>query len=764
MTFAQPALLSLVALAGVPVLIHLLVARWAPVEPWAAMRFLTAVTPTRRRSVLRDRLVLAARAAALALAAVAAAGPRAANVGDAAAGPVADDPPMLTVAILDDTLSTARPRGDGPAFAELKRTALALTETAGPRDRFALIRTAKAAGPTGPPRVSGLLGASEFRREVAAARTTNAAGDAPAALAAAAELIDRHADRFPAGRAALLTDRAAADWAGPAVTAGVERLRAAGREGTAVTWSGPPGPGPPGRTLAALTVGAGDPDPRLDARPRTGRGATLFATVRTFGPRPAGSVAFSINDRFVGRAPLPATNPADLAPIDRAVGVPATFAEPGLARVEARLENEPGPPALATRFAVAPVRDALRLLIAADAPLGAADLSDGPGSADDPAVFFEQALRAEPETFAATRAALEDLPSRDLTTFDAVICVGAPPVRSAAALRAALGRGAGVVVTLRPGDDPEALRALFTGPLGAIRAGDAVGATDPADPAATGYSFAFARDLFADATDNAPGWPTGLRAVDGEAGGLTVGYRRLSIRDAPRAGAWPVRVVARFADETGATDDPAVLTLTDPAGPTGGRAAVLATSADVTWGGPWPATGAGFVPLIRGLVLFAALPAPRGPATTGDVLSIGTPPGIFAHTVRVVRPDGSERLIAATEGGVTFAETGEPGFYRFAPEPAGGATSPDTTLVAVNAPPSEADPRTVSPDDPGEPAAARPAGAAEPRSLSAWFWAAALGLLLIEPALARGPTSSRAHSYLRARSSPMPSDSSAGFR
>ena len=738
MTFAQPALLSLVALAGVPVLIHLLVARWAPVEPWAAMRFLTAVTPTRRRSVLRDRLVLAARVAALALAAVAAAGPRAMNIGNAAAGPVADDPPMLTVAILDDTLSAARPRGDGPAFADLKRRANALAERPGPEDRFALIRVAKATPSAGPPRVSGPLGPSEFRRELAAARTMNAAGDARAALTAAAELLDRHAERFPASRAVLLTDRAAADWAGPAVAAGVERLRIAGREGAVVTWSGPPGSGPPSRTLTALGVRAGDPDPRLDARPRVGREATLLATVRTFGPRPAGSVAFFINERFVGRTPLPATNPADLVPLDRTATLPATFADPGPARLEARLENEPGPPALATRFAVAPVRDALRLLIAADAPLSVANDIDGPGSADDPAVFIEQALRAEPETFAVTRAAPDELPNRDLTTFDAVICVGAPPVRSAAALRAALGRGAGLLLSLRPGDDPEALRTLFAGPLGAVDIGGAVGVADPADPAATGYGVALARDLFADPTGgpaNEPGWPSGLRAVDGPAGGLTVGYRRLTIRDDPPAGAWPVRIVARFADESGRTDDPAVLTLIDQtAGPTGGRAAVLATSADITWGGPWPATGAGFVPLIRGLVLFAALPAARASATTGDTLSVQTPPGLFARTVRVVRPDGSERLIAVTDGRARFAETGEPGFYRFVPEAGEGA---ETTL-AVNAPPSEADPRTVLLEEPGEPTAERPASAAEPRSLSAWFWAAALGLLLIEPALARG--------------------------
>ncbi|WP_171189247.1 BatA domain-containing protein, partial [Alienimonas chondri] len=66
MTFAHPALLWLVASAGVPIAIHWLAGRWAPVEPWAAMRFLTAVTPARRRSELRDRLVLAARVAALA--------------------------------------------------------------------------------------------------------------------------------------------------------------------------------------------------------------------------------------------------------------------------------------------------------------------------------------------------------------------------------------------------------------------------------------------------------------------------------------------------------------------------------------------------------------------------------------------------------------------------------------------------------------------------------------------------------------------------
>ena len=156
MTFAHPGLLGLAALAGLPALIHWLTGRWAPEEPWAAVRFLVADGAARRRAALRDRLALAARTLALLLAAVAAAGPRAAAVGSVAAAPA-----VLHIVVLDDTLSTARPRGGGTTFETLRRDAAALTDAAGPTDRFVLLRMAGAgteasSPPVGPVPAGGL--------------------------------------------------------------------------------------------------------------------------------------------------------------------------------------------------------------------------------------------------------------------------------------------------------------------------------------------------------------------------------------------------------------------------------------------------------------------------------------------------------------------------------------------------------------------------------------------------------------------------------
>ncbi|MFH5803791.1 BatA domain-containing protein [Alienimonas sp. DA493] len=728
MSFAHPALLSLLALAAAPAAIHWLVGRWAPVEPWAAMRFLTAVTPARRRSELRDRLVLAVRTLALALAALAAAGPRAVGWGNGAVGPAADDPPALHVVVLDDSLSTARPRGDGTAFAALRRAAFALAEAAAPADRFVLARTAQADPLTGPPRTLGPVGAAEFRRSVAAAESRPAAGDAPAALAAAAAALDAQADRFPAADVALLTDRAAADWDGPAVAAAVERLRAAGRGANPVRWLGPSGAGPPGRAIVLLAASAGDPDPRLDARPRVGAPAELTATVRSFGSRPAGAIAFFVNEQFVGRAPLPATAAEDLAPVETTATLPVRFEAAGPARVEARLEGEPGPPALASRFAVIPVRDRLRVAVAADPALGAA------GPAGDPGFYLEQALAADAETFAVERIPFDALPTRDLTGFDAVALAGAPPPDAAAAVRAFLAGGGGAFVALRPTDDPADLRALFAGPLGGVTVGQTVGADDPTDADATGYTFEFEPN----AGDGAGAeLAARLSEVSGVRGGLIVGFRRLERESTPPAGAWSLRVLARFADESGNLVAPAVLTAT---GPAGGRAAVLATSADAAWGGPWPVAGASFVPLVRGLTAFAALPPVPAAVTTGAPLTAAFPAGRFAQAVRVQRPDGEERLAAVVDGVARFTQTGEPGFYRIGPESeeAPGAADAPGRWVAVNAPPAEADPRPALLPETAAPQTNTPTAIAEPQSLSAWMWAAALAALLLEPALARG--------------------------
>ena len=698
MTFAHPGLLGLAALASGPVVIHLLAARSAPVEPWAAVRFLTADSPARRRSALRDRLVLILRTLAVLLAALAAAGPR----GDGA-GLAAESPAALTVAVLDGSLSMTPPRGGATAFAEATRALDALAAAAGPADRFVLVRTAEADPTAGPPRGSGLFGAAEFRRVLRDAGATNAAGDVPAALAAAAEAVREEADRFNTVRAVIATDRAAADWGGPAAADALERLTAALPAGPP-RFVGPPGPGPAGRTVADLAVSAGDPDPRLDAIPRAGEPAELVAVVRTFGAAPAGSVAFFVNERFAGRAAIPAAAGADgPGPTDAVVRLPFVFAEPGAARAEARLEDHPGPPALAGRFLAVPVRGPLRVLLLAD-----------PAADGDPGFYLDRALSAEPGTFAPVRAPFADLPRFDPAAFDAVVTAGAPPPPFAAALRDWLTAGGGAVVTVRPGDD---LGPLLTGPLGGLIAGPAVGGGGAAFP----FDFA----------PNGDGNPlAALAGAGGEANGFVLGYRRVQRSEEPPADAWPAFVAARFGD-----GEPAILTAV---GPRGGRLALLTTEADAGgWGGGWPAAGANFAPLVRTLVAFAAAPPPPPSATTGEPLTFAMPPGRFARSATVAGPDGGESVVPVAGGTATFAAAMAPGFYTFAP-PGGGIVT-----AAVNAPASEADPRTADLPETDDVAEQSTAAATGPRPLTGWVWAAALGLLLIEPLAGRAAGSGR---------------------
>ncbi|NNJ28040.1 hypothetical protein LzC2_41510 [Planctomycetes bacterium LzC2] len=501
------------------------------------------------------------------------------------------------------------------------------------------------------------------------------------------------------------------------MTGGIDRLRNAGRGETALRWDGPPGPGPTGRVLTALSVSTGDPDPRLDAVPRAGESVELIATVRTYGTRPSGAVAFFIDDRFVGRTPLPATESETLAPTEIQVRFPAKFEATGTARLEARLEGEPGPEALARRYAAIPVRGPLRVLIVADRSLS----NDGP--AGDPGFFLKQALAADADTFRVTSSAFEAVSPLDLKEYDAVACLGAPPADVAGFLRTYLEAGGGLFVALRPADAPADLRALFAGPLGGIDIGPVRGVIDPTEPEATGFTFEFA--------PNEPGFAH-LRPVSGPRGGLVVGFRQLNLAENRPPGSWSVRSAARFAEEAGADAGPAVLTA---AGPNGGRAAVLATSVDATWGGPWPAAGASFVPLVRGLIAFVALPTPAEAAETGDALIEPIPPDRFVRAMRIVRPDGAARLAPVAENAVRFTETDVPGFYRIGSDDPGDGAG---RLIAVNGPPSEADPRTAPLPDIDAPRTKKPTAVAPSRPLSAWVWAAALGALLIEPALGRG--------------------------
>ena len=145
MSFLFPAALALAAAVVIPLLLHL---RRTPTErriAFPAVRYLRQAERSRSRALrLRDLLLMALRTGAIALVALAAAGPL---VGRGGAG---EHPPTDVAIVLDNSASTGRILDDRIGFELLREMALASVALAGTADRFWIYPT------VGPPLALGV--------------------------------------------------------------------------------------------------------------------------------------------------------------------------------------------------------------------------------------------------------------------------------------------------------------------------------------------------------------------------------------------------------------------------------------------------------------------------------------------------------------------------------------------------------------------------------------------------------------------------------
>ncbi|MEK7270559.1 MAG: BatA domain-containing protein [Planctomycetota bacterium] len=186
--FANPAFFAALGAAAVPILVHLFFKRRKRRIEFPSLRLISRVEarPSSRRRI-REWLLLALRAGAVALAALACARP----VAGAFAG-IVGSASTDRVIVIDNSASMRRRGGSDAALSDAVRAAQAVARAAGRADRVALLWTASESGA---PEVGSLKGASrgggpaEVFEALGRAEASDGAGRTAAALQRAQELL-----------------------------------------------------------------------------------------------------------------------------------------------------------------------------------------------------------------------------------------------------------------------------------------------------------------------------------------------------------------------------------------------------------------------------------------------------------------------------------------------------------------------------------------------------------------------------------------------
>jgi len=151
MTFLAGALLAGLALAAIPVIIHILNRRKAKVIDWGAMRFLEFSLATRgRRVLIEEILLLVVRTLLIAALVLAAARPLLVNRYFAAGGQTNQD--VVIVLDVSMSMSATPPLAEMNYFEQAREAAVRVIERLEPGDSVAIV----AAGATPRPLTKGL--------------------------------------------------------------------------------------------------------------------------------------------------------------------------------------------------------------------------------------------------------------------------------------------------------------------------------------------------------------------------------------------------------------------------------------------------------------------------------------------------------------------------------------------------------------------------------------------------------------------------------
>ena len=675
--FSSPLLLSGLALASIPFVIHLLHRRRHVETQWAAMRFLLAATSKQsRRMRLQNLILLLVRTLALILIVLALARPHF----DAGARIPGSKQPTHRVLVIDSTFSMQRTGASGfeesdfaetagsrpdTRFSQARKTALSIVQNSVRGDAWNLIRISDETEQT-------VIQTPAFRmtmveEEIQSLAVSNASGDLPAALDATLQAVEQLPE-IPRKEVVFITDLQASMWA-PAIPESAALLKSKLEQ-----------IGKRARVSFLDVGGVADSNGAVtglksDSGVVTAKQAVRFqSTVRNFGQ-------VSLRDQtieFLVDGRLIETRRVDLPPgIDTPLDWEHAFLVAGDHSVEVHLQDD-ALPVDNRRWISVPVREQLNVLLVNGRPAG---------RPQDTATFYvERALApsvpgdAWPGTIRPHTIGESELPSAALSRYDVVmLCdVGLITGREAAVLESYVRSGGGLIVlpgTATRSDsynthlyrDGEGILPAALGPLSGSQ--DQPLTFDPRE---------FSHPLISAFRGNRN---SGLEST------LTFQFLQLTPAVDSRTALW-------FSDSS-----PALVEKQTGAG----RVVLAATSADSRWS-TWAIWAPSFVPMMHELVLFSASGGSRNRhLTVGEPIAISLEPRLFDLDVRVLRPDGGESVIPLNDAGHTlsglYAGTAHPGVYQIRY----GSPQDRTEICTVNVAELESDLKvTRQPVQPGE--------------------------------------------------------------
>lgn len=654
--FGTPALLWGMALAGVPILIHLLYRRKFVELPWAAMQFLVAATRKQaRRLRIEQWLLLAARVLVIALATLACARPSIETLGAV----FRQDQPTQRIVVLDATPSMGYSDGRRTRFEQARDLSRQLLEASRPGDALHLLRIS-ALDPQvlvrGPAYATGPV-----LDELQQLELTDDRGDVATALEQALALLDL-APELERKEVWFVTDLQAGAWLPQEADASakVRRIlqRLAERCQLHFVDAGIPATG-----NLAITRLESVSDVLLAGRP-----APLTATVRNFSLSTASgvSVELLVNARLVDtrRTELPAGQDVTLE-FQPVLGA-------GDSRVELRLPPDGLRLDDSRRLALA-VRDEIRLLLVNGQPSGlplenatdflrlALDPSDGTATAMSP---FRPTVITEGELLGI-----------DLTQYDGIfLCnVAQFTEREAEVLRRFLRSGGGVVFALGDQVRAESYNQILgsgDAPLLPARLVERIGG----DGGSQVFEFApgdYSHPIVKPFEGN-PG--AGLELT------RTFAYFKSAVSD--RGG----RVALAFDN-----GDPAIVETTVGRG----RCVLITTSLDRRWS-TWAVWGHSFIPLMHETAMYAV--SGRWKDRTilaGQSFDLRGNGGHESGSVTIKQPDGRLAPISAGQAGDESFQAVRAGFCELQRGPPLNRTE----WFAVNGDPRESDLSSLREDD-----------------------------------------------------------------
>lgn len=664
-TFGVPAMLSGLALAGIPILIHFLHRRRFKEIDWAAMEWLLeAIRKKARLLQFEQWLLLLVRTLLVIAVVLAMAKPVQTAVSSLVGSAFGDKPVTHTILVFDNSMSMQYTLAGQARWERAKKLAHRILDEGNPGDLASLL-----AMQTPPQAIvrQPSINLAEVGREIDAIRPHHGAGGLESALDALTGMLEQ--SRAARKRVVFLTDMQRTVWQSAAEPAEfakkVQKLVG------------------PGREFLILDVGdAGSPNSAVLnieqlAPIAVVRQPTLYrAAVAHFGDKPRSDVLVE----FVVDNQVEATQRITLPPggEQKSVVFSHTFRDAGEKAVAVRLAEDSLKPDDRRSLAVK-VRDVVNVLLIDGQPSGEPFRSEtdylSVALSPDDAGPYRIAVRPE-----------SDLLEAKLDDWDVVaVCnVASFTAQEVQVLREYLKRGGAIAFFLGSQVNLEAYnQTLFEGGAGIlpVRLLDAVG-----DPTNRDKHFSFDQLGYKHPVVEA-------FAQQENAGLLTAQvHRYIKFEAAKNADGTkrPLDVALAFQS----TGDPAVAFSPVERG----MVCVIATSADLDWN-RW-AIKPSYLPVMQNIVRqLATSKLNRAPSVVGDIAVVPLPKPAFDVPATMSAPDGVQTTLRVEDhGGVSAASTpivDQAGVY----EVKFGAPIDAVQKVAFNTPISESNLASFTPDE-----------------------------------------------------------------